>query len=823
VLSLVLSSVAIGMTLSLPVRTMLSDIRYALRMMERNRWFTAVVVSVLALGIGANTAIFSVVQSVMLRPLPFPDPGRLVVVWETAPRSSTRIGPSGPNYLDFKEQSALFEDMAALELGTGTVIGFGEPQQIAALRVSTNYLSVLGIRPMPGRDFQMGEAWNDRVVIISYGFWERNLGRASDVIGRRLMLDGLPYVIIGVTPKTFWSPVPSELLVPWSAADLRARHRTSHDFGVVGRLRHGALPHQAAAELTAIERRIAQGVPQLTGWGVTVVPLQHLVAENLQSSLLVLLGAVGLVLLIACANIVNLLLARAVSRERETAIRRALGANGRQLMRQFLTESALLGAAGGAAGLLIAVWGVDMLNRVLPATLTVTDGGVVTRPPVAMDAVVFGFVVLVATATAIAFGLTPAFAASRSDVHESLKKGARTTPHGHGRVRRLLIVTEIALALVLLVSAGLTIKSFWRLTHIDPGFVPDHLLALEIELPTDTRYREGAEQGAFFSRVLEKAATVPGVRSAAMTSILPLDATIARGQDFGIVNRPSPAPGDPPRSAARRSVSASYFQTIGAPLRQGRTFTEGDRDGRPFVVIIDDTFARAYFGGVADPVGQRLRIGRTDLEIIGVVGAVKQTGLDRQPEPALYLSLLQAPEPRMSLVVRTAADPTSLVTAVKAAIYAIDPDQPVYRIRTMDQALSELTSPQRLTLTLLTLFAVAALCLASIGIYGLVAYTVVQRTREVGIRIALGAKPEQIVRLIVGQGLGPTAIGIALGSVLSIAATSVLASILYGVNAHDPIVFVATAAVLGFVAAIASYAPARRAAVIDPVISLRSE
>jgi putative ABC transport system permease protein len=801
---------------------MLSDIRYAVRVMDRNRWFTAVVIGVLALGVGANTAIFSVVESVILRPLPFPDPNRLVFVWETSPKSSTRIGPSGPNFLDFKEQSASFDDMAALELGSGTVTGFGEPQQVPALRVSTNYLSVLGIRPLRGRDFQSGEAWNDRLVIISYGFWERNLGGAPDAIGRRLMLDDLPYVIIGVTPKTFWSPVPSELLVPWSAADLRARSRTSHDFGVVGRLRQGVSPERAAAELGAIERGIAEGVPQLTGWGVTVVPLQHLVAENLESSLLVLLGAVGLVLLIACANIANLLLARAVARDRETAIRRALGANGRHLIRQFLTESALLAAGGGAAGLLIALWGVDVLDRLLPATLTVTDGGIVTRPPVAMDAVVFGFAVLIAVAMAITFGLAPALAAARPDVHESLKKGARTTPHGHGRVRRLLIVTEIALALVLLVSAGLTIKSFARLTQVDPGFVPDHLLALEMELPTDARYRGGAEQRAFFSRVLEQAAAVPGVQSAAVSSILPLDATLAHGQGFGIVNRPPPAPGDPPRSAARRSVSASYFQTIRVPLRHGRTFTDGDREGRPFVAIIDDTFARVYFG-VSDPIGQRLRVGRTDLEIVGVVGAVKQTGLDRQPEPTLYLSLRQVPEPRMSLVVRTAGDPASLITAVKAAIYAIDPDQPVYRIRTMDQALSEVTSPQRLTLMLLALFAVAALCLASIGIYGLVAYTVVQRTREVGIRIALGARPEEIVRLIVGEGLGPIAIGIGLGLVLSGAATSALASILYGVNVHDPIVFGATAAALGLVAAIASYAPARRAAAIDPIVSLRSE
>jgi putative ABC transport system permease protein len=811
------------------VVAMFFDIRNALRMIARNRLFAAVVISVLGLGIGANTAIFSAVESIMLRPLPFPDSNRLAFVWETSPRSSTRIGPSGPTYLDYKEQSASFDDLALLELGSGTVTGLGEPQQVPALRVTANYLSVLGTRPAQGRDFQPGESWQDRVIIISYGFWERNLGRRADVIGLRLLVDDLPYTIIGVTPKAFWSPVPSELLVPWSAADLRwnpadqrARNRTDHDFGVIGRLKRGVSPERAAIDLSAIERRISQSAPQLKDWGVTVVPLQRLVAENLESSLIVLLTAVGLVLLIACANIANLMIARALARERETAIRAALGANRWRLVRQSLTESAVLAAAAGAAGLLIALWGVDVLDRMLPATLTVTDGGVVTRPPVAFDAMVFGFAILAAAMTAMGFGLAPALAATRLDVNVSLTDGARATAHGQGQVRRLLIITEISLALVLLVSAALTVKSFWRLQHVDPGFTPDHLLALEMELPTDARYRADADQTAFFSRVLEKAAAVPGVQRAAFTTILPLDPTIARGQSFEIVNRPPPARGEQPRSAARRSVSASYFQTMGVPLRRGRTFTDADRDGRPYVAIIDDTFARWYFGS-ADPLGQRLRIGRTDLEIVGVVGIVKQTGLDKQPAPTLYLSLLQVPESRMSLVVRTAGDPATMVTAVKRAVYAIDPDQPVYRIRTMDQVLSELTAPQRLTLILLTLFACAALCLASIGIYGLVAYTVVQRTREIGIRIALGAQTQRVVRLLVGQGVGAAVVGIAVGLVLSIATTSAMASILYGVNVHDPIVFVATAAVLGIVVTIASYAPARRAVAINPIISLRSE
>ncbi len=791
-------------------------------MMARNRLFTAVALAVVALGIGANSTIFSVVRSIMLRPLPFADPGRLAFVWETSPRESRRTGPSGPNYLDFKEQSASFDDVAALEPGSGTVTGFGEPQQVPALRVTTNYLSLLGIQTVRGRDFQSSEGWENRVVIISYGFWQRNLGLDPEVIGRRLILDDLPYTIVGVTPKTFWSPVPSELIVPWSASDLRARPRGDHDFGVIARLKRGVSPERAAAELTTIERRNAQSMPSMKGWGVTVVPLQHLVAENLESALLVLLGAVGLVLLIACANIANLLLARAVARERETAIRCALGATRSRLMRQFLTESALLGVAGGVVGLLIALWGVDVLDRLLPATLTVTDGGVVSRPPVAIDAMVLGFTMFVSLATGLAFGLAPAFAAARPDVNESLKDGARSTSAGHSRTRRLLIVAEISLALVLLISAGLTVKSFWRLQHVNPGFVADHLLALEMELPTDAKYKERSEERMFFARVLEKAAAVPGVRRAALTSVLPIDSTLSNGQTFSIVNRAPATAGEPPLTAELRSVSAGYFQTMGIPLGRGRALTDRDRDEQPLVTIIDDTLARLYFG-TADPLGQHLRIGSHDLEIVGVVGAVKQMGLDKQPTPTLYVSLLQVPEARMSLVVRTTGDPAAMIASVKGAVYAVDPDQPVYRIRTMEEAVAAATSPQRLTLTLLALFAAAAFCLASIGIYGLVAYAVVQRTREIGIRIALGAAPVQIVRLIVGQGLGATAVGIGVGLTISVAATRVLASILYGVDVRDPIVFTSTAAALAAVAALASYAPARRAAAIDPVISLRTD
>jgi putative ABC transport system permease protein len=802
---------------------MLNDLRYALRTIAKHRISSIVILAVLAVGIGANTAIFGAVDAILLRPLPFSNPDRLAVVWETSPRSNVRIGPSGPNYLDFKRETATFDDMAALEGGSGTVTGFGEPKQVPGLRVTTNYLRVLGIAPWRGRDFASGEAWSDRVVIVSYGFWERTMGRAPDVIGRRLMLDDLPYTIIGVTPRTFWSPVPSELLAPWSDADLRARSRTAHDFGVIGRLKATATPAQAAAELSTLERRIARESPQLQGWGVTVVPLQALVGESLGAPMTVLIGAVGLVLLVACANIATLLLARAAEREHETAIRRALGATGHRLVRQFLSESLLLALIGGAAGLLVALWGVEILDRVLPATLPVTQGGAVSRPPIILDTATFAFATLTSAIAAMLFGLGPTVATAFPNVNDALKEGGRAVSASHTRVRSALIILEVSLAVLVITCAGLTVRSFWDLAHVDPGFGPDRLLALEMELPTDARYTSASDQRVFFSATLEKASAVPGVQRAALTTILPLDPTLARRQAFAIVNEPPPAPGDLPRTAARRSVSAGYFETMAIPLRDGRTLTAADRDGRPDVAVIDETFARSYFGGRIRAVGQHLRIGTREIEIVGIVGAVRQDGLDKDALPTLYLSMLQFPDPLMSLVVRTSGDPGAVVTAVKDAVYAVDRDQPVYRIRTMAQALADITSSQRLTMTLLTAFALAALVLASIGIYGLLAGAVTQRTHEIGIRMALGAAPRQIVRLVVGEGIAVTLVGVTVGLALALAGTRVLASILYRVDVRDPLTFAATIALVTLAAALASYLPARRATAVDPIVSLRRE
>ena len=802
---------------------MLADLHYGLRALIKAPQFTLVALLVLALGIGANTAMFSVVNAILLRPLPLADPARLMVVWETnLTQGRGRVGPSGANFVDFKEQNTSFEGLAALEPGSGTVTGFGEPQQVPGIRVSTNYLSLLGARPLAGRDFLPAEGWQNRVAIVSHGFWQRTLGADPHAIGRRVTIDALPYTIVGILPSTFWSPVPSELLVPWSTADLRAQPRLDHRFGVIGRLKRDVTTDRANAELTAIEQRIAGEVPQLRGWSTTVVPLQRAVGEQIGDSLVVLLAAVGFVLLIACANLANLLLARAVVRQRETAIRRALGATRGRLIRQCLTESLLLSAIGGASGLLLAAWSVAALDRVLPASFAVSGGGTVLRPPVTIDVAVVSFTTLTALATSLVFGLIPAIVSTRGDAQDWLRDQARSTTGAHGRVRQLLIVAEVALALVLLVASGLTIKSFWRLLQVDPGFAPDRVLALEIELPTDGKYRDPVEQAAFFTRVIDRARELPGVRHAAVSEVLPLDSTVSRTEEFQIPSRPLIA-GGARLPADRRSVSADYFSTMGIPLRRGRLFAEGDRRGRPWVVIVDETLARLYFSGGLDPIGQQLRIGATDLQIVGVVGAVKDAGLDKDPKPTIYLSHLQAPAARMDLVAQTAVDPASMVNALKSAVYAVDTDQPVYKIRTMRQAVSEVEASPRATLVLLAVFAAAAFLLAAIGIYGVVAYTVVQRTREIGIRLALGADSGRIVRTIVGHGLATAMTGAGVGLVLALAATRVLASLLFGVSPRDPFVLLTTMIVLTMVAIVASYVPARRAAAIDPAVSLRHD
>ncbi len=549
---------------------MLNDLRFAIRLLWKSPGFTMVAIVALALGIGANTAIFSVVNSVLLRPLPFRDSGRLAVLWETDPAQGfNRQGPSGPDYLAFRDQNTSFEDMALLEPGSATITGFGEPQQIPALRVTRNFLPVLGYTPILGRNFAPSEGWNQRVVILSYGAWERYYGKDPGVVGKRLLGDGIAYTVIGVLPSSFWFPDPAEFLVPWSDSDLAQRNYNDHSFGVIGHLKPGVSVEQAHAEMNSIEQHLGERLIGLKGWATTLVPMADVVSENIRSGLLLLLAAVALVLLIACANLANLMLARAAGRTRESAIRLALGAGRWRLTRQFLTESALLAVIGGAMGLLLALWGVDLLERMVPQTMPLSGGaGNVVRPAIHADARALIFTLLTSLATSLIFGLAPALAAAKAKVHDALKEGSRGSSGGANRLRNVFAVSEIALALVLLIGAALLMKSFWRMQHVNPGFAAEHVLAMEMELPTDSKYRTRSEEAEFFRRVLENLRSLAMVRSAGVTNQLPLDTSNEPRTDFLVDGRAPLAAGEW-YSAEYRVASADFFAAMGIPLLAG--------------------------------------------------------------------------------------------------------------------------------------------------------------------------------------------------------------------------------------------------------------
>lgn len=806
------------------MQSVLLDLRYAFRMLAKSPGFSIVAVLVLALGIGANTAIFSVINSLLLRPLPFHDSDRLALIWETnAKQGISREGPSGSNFLDWKAQSHSFKDMAALEIGTGTVTGFGEPEQVPALRVSTNLLTMLGARPALGRVFtpEDGKGGRQNIAVLSYGFWKSHYGANPGVIGKTVMLDLLPYTVIGVTAAGFWEPVPSDVFVPWPDQELKGKARLAHDLGVIGLLQPGVTADQAQAELNTIADGIRRSSPELAGWGVTVVPMQKALVQSIKPALLVLFGAVAFVLLIACTNVANLLLARAAGRRREVAVRVALGAGHLRLARQFLAESLVLGLLGGGLGLLFALWGVAVIGAALPGNIPLADADAsVLLARTSVDGRVLLFSMAVSVLTGILFGLAPALHALKTDVHEGLKQGARGSDGDTHAIRRALLIAEVAGALVLMVGASLMLKSFSRLESADIGFRADHLLTMEMELPTDSRYQKPPEQSAFFQQVLEKISVLPGVHSAAVTAILPLTQQDQRAR-FLIENGP-PLPQGQRLAADYRRVSPSFFQTLGVPLLRGRLLEEHDGPDAPSVAVIDETMARRWWPN-ENPVGRRLVTGMGPIEIVGVVGAVKHAGLEKDARPTVYVSYRQHAADRMSLVIRTVQDPNSLAKGAKHAIWSVDHDQAIYRVESMDEVVSAAGATPRVTVVLLASFAVTALLLATLGIYGVMAYLVSQRTREIGIRVALGAGGADVLRLVVGQGLSMTAVGVAVGLAAAAVLTRFLSALLYEVSAIDPAIFAAMAVLVSLVAMAASYLPARRAATVDPVVVLREE
>ena len=818
-------AVAGGPTNSNVITDLLHDLRYAARLQRKNPGFTIVAVIALALGIGANTAIFSVVNTVLLRPLPYKDPERLVMVWEDASRHGyPRDTPAAGNYVDWRDQNQVFEGMAAIADTSFNLTGSGEPERLEGRRVSVNLFPLLGVEPQIGRVFTAAEdqPGAQRVVLLSYGLWQRRFGGDPNIAGQSLTLNGESYVVVGVMPARFQFPSSDDQAwVPIAFTQQEMANRGRHYLEVLARLKRGVSLDQAQSEMSTIAARLQQQYPQFNAeLGAVVQPLQEHLVGDIKPALLILLGAVGLVLLIACANVANLLLARAAVRQKEIAVRVALGARRWRLIRQFLTESVLLSTVGGLVGLAIAYGGLVLLRAFIPENIS-------QAREISMDLKVLGFTFLVSVATGVIFGLAPAIQAARFNQIETLKEGGRDAATGGGgkRLRGLLVTAEVAISLVLLIGAGLLINSFLRLRNVDPGFRADNLLTMRIVLPKP-RYEQFERRSAFYTDLVQRVQSLAGVRSAAITTNLPL---YRQGNSISISveGQPAPPPGQE-RIVVTRIISPGYFDTMSIPLLRGRNVTEQDTETTPNVVVISETMARRYWPG-EDAVGKRIAAGRVTspedwIQVVGVVKDVRQFELNAEPKPQMYLSYRQAGffEPR-DLVVKTDVDPSSLAATVRKAVWEIDKDQPVSNIQTMEEILADSIARQRFSMLLLAIFAGVALVLAGVGIYGVMSYSVAQRTHEIGIRMALGAQTGAVLKLAVGYGMKLVIAGIVIGLIAAFALTRVMATLLFGVTATDPTTFTLISVLLIAVAAVASYVPARRATRVNPIIALRYE
>jgi putative ABC transport system permease protein len=804
------------------------DLRYGVRMLWKNPGFTAVAVVALALGIGANSAIFSVVNTVLLRPLPYKEPERLVMVWEDDSKHGfPNDTPAAANYVDWRDQNQVFEGMAALADQSFNLTGAGDPERIDGKRVNANLFELLGVAPQHGRAFAAEEdrPGANKVVILSQALWQRRFGSDAGIVGKTLTLNGEGHTVVGVMPASFQFPDrQAELWVPIAFTQQEEASRGRHYLQVVARLKQGVTLKRAQAEMSTIAARLQQQHPeQNTDLGTSVEPLHEHLVGDIRPALLVLLGAVGFVLLVACANVANLLLARAAVRQKEIALRTALGASRLRLIRQFLTESVLLAALGGLIGLLLSVWGVTLLKSFIPENISQVKA-------IAVDARVLGFTLLVTLLTGLVFGLAPAAQASKFNLNETLKEGGRdaAAARGGNRIRGLLVIAEVAVSLVLLVGAGLLINSFLRLRNVDPGFRTDNLLTMSVVLPQQ-KYPDHARRTAFYTDMIRRVEALPGVRSASVTNWIPL---VKQGDSLGVTieGQPVPVPGQGKLPIiATRIVGPHYFGTMGIQLLQGRVFEEGrDRVDSPCVIVVGEAVARRYWPDES-PLGKRLVPGTPEspedwCQVVGVVKDVRQFELAAEPKPQMYLTYAQAGffAPR-HLVVSTEGDPLALAGLVRKTVWDVDRDQPVSNVNTMEGVLSESIARQRFSTLLFGVFAGVALVLAAVGIYGVMSYSMAQRTREIGIRMALGAQKRDVLKLAVGQGLRLVAIGVAIGLAGALALTRVMSSLLYGVSATDPATLVTISLVLIAVALLASYIPARRAAKVDPLIALRYE
>jgi len=806
-----------------PMDSLLHDIRFGLRSLKSAPATAGIAILALALGIGANTAIFSVVNGVLLKPLPYPQPDRLVLLYASNPQAGyPRFSSSPPDFDDWRRQSRVFDGLAAMRMSSMNLTGRAEPEVLDTGRVSADFFSLLRLRPFLGRVFRPDEDTDAgrHVAFLSHGFWQRRFGGDPKVIGQSLSLDGESYTVVGVAPPGFDFPRKRDLWLPL-ALDWAKENRGNHFLSVVGRLRPGVPVGQAQAEMSGIAARLEKQYPGYDqGWGIVVLPLQQVVVEKIRPALLVLLGVVAAVLLIACLNVANLLLARLAARGREISIRTALGAGRLRLIRQLLTESVLLALAGGALGLLLAFWGTRALLALNPAVIPRAEA-------IGLDGRVLVFTLALSVAAGLVFGLFPALQDPGAHLHESLKEGGRAVAGGHrGRhARQLLALLEVAIALVLLVVAGVLLHSFARLSAVDPGFHPGGVLTLDVS-PPRYKYPDPARLGIFYRQLLERVRALPGVERAAASSPLPLS-----GRNniliFEVFGRP-PAPADHPLTAVVRSVSPDYFRTLGVRLVRGRLLDDHDTLEVPPSIVVNQTMAAKIWPG-QDPLGQRLTFDDpTDKKalwqtVVGVVGDVKQQSLAEETSLEIDQAQAQVPAPYTTLVVRSGSDPQALATPIRRAVLGLDPDLPVFRVQTLDAVVAESLAQNRMSTALLGLFAALALVLAAVGVYGVISYSVAQRTHEMGIRMALGAARGDVLRLVIRQGMTLVAIGLGLGLLGAFFATRVISGLVFGVSPRDPVTFVLVPLALTLVALLANYLPARRATEVDPLVALRQE
>jgi predicted permease len=810
------------------------DLRYGARMLLRNPAVSAVAVVTLALGIGANTATFSIVNAVLLRPLPYQNPDRLASLWTNVPEQGRRPITPG-NFVDWKNQNTVFEDVAAFNPSTVTLTGDGEPVQMMGANTSAGYFAVVGVEPMLGRAFLPEEyaPGKNQIVILGNAFWRSHFGGDRTIINKSITLDGRSFTVTGVMPPGIYPLWPTtegrisfdeshqQFWLPMAYNSRWASNRTVHALGVVGRLKAGITFAQAQVEMNTIGARLEQEHAENKGERIIVNPFLNEVVGDVRPALLTLLGAVGLVLLIACANIAGLLLAQHAARSKEIAVRAALGAGRARLVRQFFIEALLLSVLGSAAGIALAEFGMGALLKIIPTKIPRLD-------QVQLDWRVLAFTLLLSLVTCLLFGIGPAWQAAKPNLQPTLEHGVRTSGPGTGqRFRQLLVVFQVSMAVMLVIAAGLLIKSFWRLRQVDPGFTSNNVLSAHVTL--GAQYHKAAKTNDFYNQLIERISVLPDVDAVSIAYDHPLESNMV--DNFKIEGRTESESGRP-ASANFQPVSSDYFRTVGMTIISGRPFTQQDDQDHPGVAIVNEAFARQYLPQGKE-LGQRIqpvqpaRIWNneqlTSFEVVGVVRNVKSAGWNAESEPTYYLPATQAPFQAMTILVRTRNDPATLVSALRNAVQTIDPTQPVTNIRTLDQIISDSIAQSRLNMLLMGLFGGLALILAAVGIYGLLSYAVTERTREIGTRMALGAQVPDVTKLVLKQGMTLALIGEVIGLVGAFALTRVIRGLLFGVAPTDAMTFIAVAAVLTSVALLACYFPARRAAKVDPLVALRHQ